>query len=120
MLNQQNNYKKPPTDRPLLNPEGFDSTNTQAIAAYKKEINWEPIMNKPYDQLSPVQQRQVTLKSMGYYRDKIDGIIGPKMKSAIKDLQKDLQKIKLYNGQIDGVWGPKLDQAVDEFYRSID
>lgn len=126
MLNQQNNYQKPPVsedfipkNRPFVDPEAVNPYNTEYIQEYRRAINWEPIMEKPYDQRSPVEKKQIILKSMGYYLDKIDGIMGPNTRAATKDLQKDLQRMKLYDGQIDGIWGPKLDKAVDEFYSLV-
>lgn len=64
--------------------------------------------------LSPEATIQKRLADLGYYKGKIDGIIGPSTKDAIKAFQKD------HGLKEDGIAGPKTQEEFEKTYRNRD
>ena len=61
-----------------------------------------------------VKQRQTYLKYLGFYKDKIDGIVGPNTKKAYKDLQ---NKYFTRKADRDGIYGKNTDILLINAYR---
>jgi len=65
----------------------------------KKEIDFKPVIEIP--KKPTTKEIQLALKNAGFYNGKIDGIVGPKTLSAIKEFQAK------NNLKVDGKVGPK-------------
>lgn len=61
-----------------------------------------------------VKQRQTYLKYLGFYKDKIDGIVGPNTKKAYCDLQ---NKYFTRKSDRDGIYGKNTDILLVNAYR---
>lgn len=61
-----------------------------------------------------VKQRQTYLKYLGFYKDKIDGIVGPNTKKAYRDLQ---NKYFTRKSDRDGIYGKNTDILLVNAYR---
>ena len=61
-----------------------------------------------------LKQRQTYLKYLGFYKDKIDGIVGPNTKKAYRDLQ---NKYFTRKQDRDGIYGKNTDILLVNAYR---
>lgn len=61
-----------------------------------------------------VKQRQTYLKYLGFYKNKIDGIVGPNTKKAYRDLQ---NKYFTRKSDRDGIYGKNTEKLLINAYR---